>query len=166
MLVRTVLLGRQPGAELLGEGDLIIPREPSEAGRQTNRLTWDVLLPVSLGRLDDAFFDAAAGRPDVIAEIATRGVRRAQRLAVQIAIGNLRNVAERIVAMFTQLADRWGRVTPQGVLVPLPLSHELIGRLVGAQRPTVTAAVGALARDGRLARRADRTWIVTTQDLK
>lgn len=54
--------------------------------------------------------------------------------------------------MLWHLADRWGRVTPDGVIVPLKLTHEALGRLVGAQRPTVTLALGELVASGRVTR--------------
>ena len=51
--------------------------------------------------------------------------------------------------MFGLLADRWGRVTPDGIVVDLALTHELIGHLVGGRRPTVTLALAELAESGR-----------------
>jgi hypothetical protein len=58
------------------------------------------------------------------------------------------------------MADRWGRVTPEGVVVPLRLTHELIGGLVGARRAPVTRALGRLADAGTVRRRADGAWVL------
>ena len=38
------------------------------------------------------------------------------------------------------------------MVVPVRLTHEMIGRLVGAHRPSVTTALSELARSGRIAR--------------
>jgi DNA-binding GntR family transcriptional regulator len=58
------------------------------------------------------------------------------------------------------LADRWGRVTPDGVIVPLRLTHETLARLVGAQRPSVTTAIRQLEEEGHLRRTPDRLWLL------
>jgi hypothetical protein len=58
------------------------------------------------------------------------------------------------------LAERWGRMGPSGVVVPIELTHGALGRLVGARRPTVTLALGELARDGALVRRNDGSWVL------
>ena len=46
------------------------------------------------------------------------------------------------------LAARWGRVEPGGIRLPLPLTHQLLGHLVGAERPSVSHALSRLARAG------------------
>jgi len=51
-------------------------------------------------------------------------------------------------------------VTRDGVVVPLPLTHELIGQVVGARRPAVTTALGHLHAHGLVARRADGGWLL------
>ena len=62
--------------------------------------------------------------------------------------------------LFWHLADRWGRVRPDGIVVPLPVTHDVIAQVVGAQRPTVTGALQRLALSGKLRRRPDRTWLL------
>jgi DNA-binding IclR family transcriptional regulator len=44
------------------------------------------------------------------------------------------------------------------VVVRLQLTHELIGRLIGARRPTVSLALHALAEEGILERRDADSW--------
>ena len=44
------------------------------------------------------------------------------------------------------LADRWGRVRSEGVLLPLRLTHSVLADLVAARRPTVTTALAELGR--------------------
>jgi hypothetical protein len=59
------------------------------------------------------------------------------------------------------IADRFGRVRSDGVLVPLPLSHAALGRLVGS-RPTVSLAIKDLTGDGRLSRTRDGYWVLSS----
>ena len=66
----------------------------------------------------------------------------------------------RLEALFWHLADRWGKVTPKGVVVPLRLSHRLLGSLVGARRPTVTTALAQLADDGRVLPYGLEGWLL------
>jgi CRP/FNR family transcriptional regulator, cyclic AMP receptor protein len=72
----------------------------------------------------------------------------------------LRRVDERLLALFGHVGDRWGRVTTEGIHVPVRLTHALIAQLIGAQRPMVTTSLGELSRDGRLIRRPDRAWLL------
>ena len=51
-------------------------------------------------------------------------------------------------------------VVPEGIALPLPLSHQRLADLVGAHRPAVTSAMGELTRSGMLSRREDRTWLL------
>ena len=62
--------------------------------------------------------------------------------------------------MLWYLADRWGKVRPDGVNVPLELTHQTLGRLVGAQRPSVTTALKQLGEEGRVTRCDDGTWLL------
>jgi hypothetical protein len=58
------------------------------------------------------------------------------------------------------LAERWGKVTREGIVVPLPLGHQRLADIVGAHRPSVTTAMGALGKAGRVSRRDDGAWIL------
>ncbi len=49
----------------------------------------------------------------------------------------------------------------EGVVVPLPLSHQMLADLVGAQRQTVSAALSRLAAEGTLRRTEERGWLIT-----
>src|SRR5437773_1788865 len=59
---------------------------------------------------------------------------------------------ERVRDKPLQLARAHGRVVPGGVRLDLPLTHELVGEMVGSARETVTWAFAQLAREGFLAR--------------
>lgn len=66
----------------------------------------------------------------------------------------------RLLVLLWYLADRWGRVRPDGILVPLKLTHETLGRLIGARRPSVTTALHTLTEQGRISRSQERFWIL------
>ena len=66
----------------------------------------------------------------------------------------------RVLALFWHLAERWGRMTGDGVVVPLALPHRIIAQLVGARRPTVSTAIVRLGERGALERRGNGAWVL------
>jgi hypothetical protein len=57
------------------------------------------------------------------------------------------------------LAESWGRVTPAGTTLPLSLTHDALGALIGARRPTVTLALRELTERGAVIRQ-DQGWLL------
>src|SRR5204862_7987949 len=96
--------------------------------------------------------------PELGAALLERSQRRADRLALSQAITQLTRVDDRALILLWQLAERWGRVRPDGVLLPIRLTHRVLARLIAARRPSVTTAVGALERDGRRSRVPSGGW--------
>jgi hypothetical protein len=45
-------------------------------------------------------------------------------------------------------------------VVPLALTHRILGQLVGARRPTVSTALSELAEREELVRRSDGSWLL------
>ena len=74
-----------------------------------------------------------------------RALRRTLRMSVHQALLQLSPVETRLLVLFWHLAERWGRVTPDGICVRLRLSHELLGQLVGCRRASVTTALHRVA---------------------
>jgi CRP/FNR family transcriptional regulator, cyclic AMP receptor protein len=166
VVARTATVGTQSGSELLGAGDVLRPWDDEAVVASVGfAVRWDVLHRARLGVLDDAFFAAACRCPEVLGALVVRGVQRSHRLALQLAIGHLRHINDRLIGLFLHLGDRWGRMTPQGIHVPLRLTHDVVAQLVGAQRPTVTTGLNDLERAGQLVRRSDRTWVVAHPDF-
>jgi CRP-like cAMP-binding protein len=122
---------------------------------------WHVLADARLGVLNRAFGAAVLRFPEVNAMLLDRLNGRLERLATMKAIAQLNSVERRLTALLWHLAERYGRVTTDGVTVPLTLSHRLLGELVGARRPTVSTALAALAEQGELLRKPDGTWLLT-----
>jgi hypothetical protein len=158
---REVVLGRAISTELLGAGDLVRPWS-GDGGNALigSEVRWNFLSPGRVAVLDTGFAARAAAFPGIGAMLMERIEARARRLADAKAIAQMTRVEARLLALMWQLAERWGRVTPDGVIVPLRLSHRLLGELVGARRPTVSAASMELARRAQLERRADGTWLL------
>ena len=99
--------------------------------------------------------------PEVTAALLDRVSERSLRLATTQAISQLTGVDRRLKALLWHLAERWGRVSSDGVIVPLALTHRILGQLVGARRPTVSSALAELVTCGELTRRPDGSWLLT-----
>jgi Crp-like helix-turn-helix domain len=72
----------------------------------------------------------------------------------QESLGHFSSVrhVERVRDKLIQLARTHGKVVPGGVRLDLPLTHELVGEMVGSARETVTWAFAQLAREGFVSR--------------
>jgi CRP/FNR family transcriptional regulator, cyclic AMP receptor protein len=63
---------------------------------------------------------------------------------------------ERVRERLAQLARAYGRVSGTGIVLDLPLTHELLAWMVGSARETVTVALARLADEGFVAREGRR----------
>jgi CRP-like cAMP-binding protein len=118
-----------------------------------------VLEPARIAVLDGRFARVACRYPGLVAQLLGRTLRRSRWLAILLTISSMPRVDARVQALFWHLADRWGHVTLDGVVVPVRLTHEMIGRLVGAHRPSVTTALSELTRTDRV-RRLPHGWLL------
>jgi CRP/FNR family cyclic AMP-dependent transcriptional regulator len=161
ILSRTVTLAGRTVVELLGDEDLVRPWdnhvEPTSVPAE---ITWTVLRPTQLAVLDAGFAARIGPWPAISASLLSRAVDRSRWLVRHLAILDQPRLDVRLVLLFWELADRWGTVAPHGVSVPLPLTHQTLGRIIRAQRPSVTAALKELREHGFLRREPDGTWVI------
>lgn len=147
--------------ELLGPGDVLRPWGWDEDGSHVRaEVGWVVLEPSRLAVLDHGLVTRMAPWPELGLELFARGTRRAHQLAVALAIAHHQRVDDRVLLTLWHMAERWGRVGRDGILVDLPLSHQRLADLVGAHRPSVTSALGELARAGAVSRRSSGEWLL------
>ena len=161
LLCRTVNVLDRHCVELVGPGDVMRPWSWDEVGSHVRaEVGWSVLEDTRLAVLDHQFVLRIVPWPQLGLELFNRGTRRAHHLAVALAIAHHQRVDDRLLLTLWHLAERWGRVTVGGVVVPLPLSHQRLADLVGAQRQSVTTAMGGLTRAGAVSRRDDGDWVL------
>jgi CRP/FNR family transcriptional regulator, cyclic AMP receptor protein len=162
LLARDMTLAGRTATELLGDGDVVQPWVAyREDGLVRCRVRWNVLMPLRVAVLDDDFARSLARWPQAMGALLERAVRRTHRMSMHEALLQLSPVETRLVVLFWHLAERWGRVTPAGIVLRLRLSHALLGQLVGCQRASVTTALQHVYASGSLVRRADGTWLLT-----
>jgi CRP/FNR family cyclic AMP-dependent transcriptional regulator len=159
IVARHVTIGPRSGLELLGPGDVLRPWIHSRY--ELACVDWSVIAPVRLASLDRGFADRVAPWPQIAAAIGERLLLRVRNLSELLAISHLVTVEERLLMSLWHFANRWGRVTPHGVVLRLPLTHEVLAAVVGARRPPVTTALGLLAQKGLVQRSGEGAWILT-----
>jgi CRP/FNR family cyclic AMP-dependent transcriptional regulator len=159
ILVRRVGYGGRFGAELLAAGDLLRPWEFDGDETIGFETTWRVLTGTRLAVLDLAWTQRMARYEKIGPALAGRALARSRRLGAMMAISQQPRLDERLWMLFWELADRHGRVHPDGVYLDLPLTHEVLSHLVAARRPSVSGALTKLSDQGRL-RRDGRRWVL------
>jgi hypothetical protein len=158
---RELLMDDNVSAELLGQRDLIRPwQSPAPSRLLQAEVRWTVLQSARFAAFGPGFARALGQFPEVNGVLIDRVNERANRVALGQAISQLNGVDRRVLALFWHLAERWGRMTGNGVLVPLALPHRIIAQLVGARRPTVSTAIVRLVERGVLERRSGGTWVL------
>jgi CRP/FNR family transcriptional regulator, cyclic AMP receptor protein len=158
LVAHEIRLADRVSVRLLGPGDLIVWRY----GPQPLILTGSRWLPASSLRL--ALFrtnmlTALERWPSLLAGMYLRVGQQLDRLAAQLMLSQLPRVEDRVLGVMWLMAESWGRVTAAGTRLSLDLTHELIGMMIGARRPTVSLALGELAARGAVIRQ-DEGWLL------
>jgi len=159
VLIRELLLADNTATELLTAGDLADDRAYEDTLLPVE-VRWSVPHAARVAILDDRILAILASWPTIGRRLLARSARQSARLTVHRAISQLPRVEQRLLALFGHLAERCGRVGPAGIIVPLQLTHETLGRLIGARRPTVSLALKELGVEALLERRADGSWLL------
>jgi CRP/FNR family transcriptional regulator, cyclic AMP receptor protein len=167
LLLRRVEVGKRSACELFGPTDLIRPWDSDgEYDPLPISVSWLVLKRTRVAVLDTAFVLRIARWPTITSRIVSRVAQRARYLTLTQAVTHLPRAYVRLLILFWLLAERWGRVSTEGVYVTLPLTHEVLAMLIGAHRPTVTIALQRLTRAGFLIRERSDRWLLTNSAIE
>lgn len=98
--------------------------------------------------------------PHIVSALMDRLALRARWLALELAVASTRRVDTGLLLALWHCADRWGHVTPDGVLLHLPLTQQTLGEVIGARRPSVSTAVATLEEAGKLRRPSLNDWLL------
>jgi hypothetical protein len=157
MMTRELHLAKARSVELLSTGDLLRPWDEDAASFVD--AAWYVQERMRLAVLNREAADEICRWPALTSVLIERGMRRSRSLAVHAAIENIRGLDDRLLTLSWHLAERWGRRTPDGILIPFQLTHQMLADLVGARRPSVSTALGELRQRGLLIRAPDG-WLL------
>jgi CRP/FNR family transcriptional regulator, cyclic AMP receptor protein len=158
MLFQRLRVGDHVALRLLGPGDIV-----SAGGTLRSTLLTGAecraASSTEVALLGDEVLVAARRWPQLMAGLHLQIAEQFERLAIQMVICQLPRVDQRLLALMWLLAESWGRVTPAGTVLPLSLTHEALGELIGARRPTVTLALMELGKRGAIVK-ADGGWLL------
>lgn len=145
-IVVDVEAGRRRTIALLQEGDAIVlpaggwPGAPGARARAATDAELMVLARPLAGVI---------GGDAPLAEWIARAVAAAvadRELSVAIALEP--RLERRLILKLRQLAERWGKVTHEGVRLDLRVTHQELGDMIGAARESITVALGRLQEQG------------------
>ncbi len=161
ILLQTVRLGDHTGLRLIGPGDLLAVRQSLGTALMADA-TLRATVNTRLAVFGDEFLLAARRLPRLMAGLHDRSSDQSDRMLTQMMICQLPRVDDRLLSLLWLLAETWGRVTPSGTVVPVHLTHGVLGGLIGARRSTVTLALKELTDRGAILRQSDG-WLLLEQ---
>ena len=127
-----------------GAGGLVLPPVGGEALK--------TLLPtratVVTSEIRDRLFELPGAAAVLFEALAATLRQKHQTIATLASVHHVDRVRDKLL----QLAREHGRVGRGGVRIDFPLTHELLGEMVGSARETVTWAFAQLAREGFVSR--------------
>jgi CRP/FNR family cyclic AMP-dependent transcriptional regulator len=161
LLLRDVVVAHTTCGELVGPGELLRPWDDfGERAPMPLEIEWKALQMLDVAVLDHEFARVLAAWPAVLHAFIDRAIARSHSLALHVAIHCIRRVDISLLVLFSHLADRFGKVTPAGITIRVRLTHQDLGKLVGATRQSISAALTQLAEQRALVRRADGSWLL------
>ena len=160
LIVRETVVAGTASAELFGPGDVILIPPSGEERFVPAEVSWFVLEDAALAWLGDHFAHAARRWPALNRALLARVATTSERTALLQNLAQMVRVEHRVLLLLWHLAERFGRVGPTGVILPMKLTHRMIARLVGARRPSVTTSVLALERAAVIERRVDGGFLL------
>lgn len=139
---QAILAFIEPG-ELFGEMALF-----GGGGREeyAEAMAASVVAMIPTGSLDRVMRDA----PDLALRVTKLVGLRRQRVERRLRSLLFRSNKDRLVHFLLELCDTYGKPTPQGLHLAIPLSHQDIANVIGTTRETVTHLLGDLQLNGVL----------------
>ncbi len=165
--LRTPADARGEAFSILEEGFVVVRSVPSSPSRPMitcEAAYGGIVLPPANEELLEAILDsrltllpahivtrllALPALADAVLREVSETLRRKQDSIANF--GNVRHT-ERVRRKLLQLARDYGRVTGDGVKLELPLTHALLGEMVGSERETVTRGIDQLESESFLSR--------------
>lgn len=133
------------------EGDLLLPPSPGEELVGLGRAQLLAIGPDARSKL--LLIPALAER---IVDGLSASLRQRQEAATTFA---LTRHSERVRRKLLELGRLYGHVGRDGIRIDFPVSHALLGEMIGSSRETVTRAVDELQRAGFVERSGSEYWL-------
>lgn len=130
---------------------------------QERQVIYQALAPtVTLEISRQGFLDHIQARPDALSPILDMTIEMYRLHSERILNLEYRTVRERIISFLLTMSQRFGRQTPEGLLIEAPLRHQDIASSINATRETTSRELSALERKGLL---INRQSLILLKDL-
>lgn len=119
---------------------------------QERQVIYQAIAPTTVWRISrKQFLDYMQGHPDALAPLLDMTLEMYRLHSERLINLEYRTVRERIISFLLTMSTRFGKQTPDGLLIELPLKHQDIASSVNATRETTSRELSALERKGLLA---------------
>jgi CRP/FNR family cyclic AMP-dependent transcriptional regulator len=153
-----------------GEENLLIIRREGEMfpliwaiTGQERSVIYEAIVPTSAWELSrDSFLDHVKASPESLAPLLDMTLEMYRIHSERILNLEYRSVRERLISFLLTMSNRFGKKTPEGLLINVPLRHQDIASSINASRETTTRELTALERKGLL---TNRQSLITLIDL-
>ena len=161
LLAHRLVAHDRQSVDLLGPGDVLTAGEWADGfGAVPTSTRWDALSAGELAVLDRYWHERLTPWPVIHVALLDRTAQRSRSMALRLALARIPMISQRLRLLLWHLADRWGRVGPDGVVLPLRLPHETLAELACARRESVCRAMQELARYDLVTARPDGGWLL------
>ena len=156
--------GRESLLSILGPGEMFGELSLFDPGVRTSTATalTDVVV---LGLGHDQLKPWLAGRPEVAAALLQALARRIRRTNEAMADLVFSDVPGRVAKALMDLGEKFGTVTPDGLMVTHDMTQEELAQLVGASRETVNKALADFAQRGWIRLESRQVLILDVERL-
>lgn len=157
--------GRESLLAVLGPGEMfgeLSLFDPGKRAATATALTDASVLELS----NEQLMPWLAGRPEVAAALLQALARRLRRTNEAMADLVFTDVPGRVAKALMDLGEKFGTVTPEGLLVTHDMTQEEIAQLVGASRETVNKALADFTQRGWVRLESRQVLILDVERLR
>lgn len=162
LLAHRVTVGVHVGNDLLGPCHVVCPwRTEERVSVVAQEHEWRALSRTRIALLDEAYLGALGDIPEIAPALTAVTVDYASMVACRMAILSQPHVADRLILLLWHMAERWGRVTSDGVRLELPgLTQALLSETIGSSRQSVNLALAQLRRLDLVETETGSSWLL------
>lgn len=151
---------------IMRKGDEIFPLIWAITG-QERQVIYQALAPTITWQISrKTFLEFVEKNPEALAPLLDMTIEMYRLHSERILNLEYRTVRERIISFLLTMSTRFGRETPDGLLIEAPLRHQDIASSVNATRETTSRELSALEKKGLLQNKQSLILLTDIEGLK
>lgn len=134
---------------------------------QERQVIYQALAPTTTLQISrQTFLDYVSQQPEALAPVLEMTLEMYRLHSERILNLEYRTVRERIISFLITMSQRFGKPTPEGLLIEAPLRHQDIASSINATRETTSRELSALERKGLLLNKQSLIVLIDIEALK